>query len=555
MQPHFAQACETAMKLKDHRDAHVRRAAIEQLPMLARYSPHEFARPGLGAGGGGGGGGGESMLSRSCNYLITLARSSDPERPTAFVALGNIAQSCSTEFRPFLDPVARAIRDMLAQRAKTRTGAGAATGADADDAVTGGALQAIAMLAAAMGPALTRHMRDILDLMFTTGLNQALCDALQALVREVSQLQPAVQGRLLDTVSVILVDIPFRPAQQSLDDLERRMGSTSMHYAATAGGGGGSGSGGAALANGVGHALPAAAAEPASLVVRAAKSIPVTAETLALALRTLREFDFSEENLSEFLRNDVLDYLMHSSAAVRSEAIHTVTHIVLSDPLYRSMAGAGVEVASEVVQRLVSAAVVDVDRDVRLMAVQMLERATALDFHMGKAQNIQDLFLLINDEVFEVRLTVLAVIGRLANMNPAHVMPSLRRMVVQLLTELEYARSNREREECIQLLMVLVRAAENWVRPYVGDIFTTILPRIDDAPAQLASKLLETVAALARVGGSDLVPYYDELLASIVRALSDGASAPKRLAALRALSSCASFCAMVIDPYTEYPQL
>ncbi|KAJ2766924.1 phosphatidylinositol kinase- protein kinase tor1, partial [Coemansia nantahalensis] len=55
MQPHFAQACETAMKLKDHRDAHVRRAAIEQLPMLARYSPHEFARPGLGAGGGGGG--------------------------------------------------------------------------------------------------------------------------------------------------------------------------------------------------------------------------------------------------------------------------------------------------------------------------------------------------------------------------------------------------------------------------------------------------------------------------------------------------------------------
>ncbi|KAJ2715121.1 phosphatidylinositol kinase- protein kinase tor1, partial [Coemansia spiralis] len=166
-----------------------------------------------------------------------------------------------------------------------------------------------------------------------------------------------------------------------------------------------------------------------------------------------------------------------------------------------------------------------------------------------------DLFLLMNDEVFEVRLTVLAVIGRLANMNPAHVMPSLRRMVVQLLTELEYARSNREREECIQLLMVLVRAAENWVRPYVGDIFTTILPRIDDAPAQLASKLLDTVAALARVGGSDLVPYYDELLASIVRALSDGSSAPKRLAALKALSSCASFCAMVIDPYTEYPQL
>ncbi|KAJ1738047.1 phosphatidylinositol kinase- protein kinase tor1, partial [Coemansia sp. RSA 1591] len=154
-----------------------------------------------------------------------------------------------------------------------------------------------------------------------------------------------------------------------------------------------------------------------------------------------------------------------------------------------------------------------------------------------------------------VRLTVLAVIGRLANMNPAHVMPSLRRMVVQLLTELEFARSNRESEECIQLLMVLVRAAENWVRPYVGDIFSTILPRIDDAPAQLASKLLDTVAALARVGGSDLVPYSDELLASIIHALSDTSNATKRMSALQALNNCASFCGLVIDPYIEYPDL
>ncbi|KAJ1732407.1 phosphatidylinositol kinase- protein kinase tor1, partial [Coemansia biformis] len=537
MQSHFAQACETAMRLKDNRDAFVRRAAIEQLPMLARYSPQEFARVGAS---------GESMLSRSCNYLITLSRTNDSERPTTLLALGNIAQNCSTEFRPFLEPAMGAIRYVLVQRAKARAAA-----ADADDAVTAGALQAVAMLAAAMGPALTRHMRDILDLMFMTGLNQALCDALQALVREVGQLQPAVQGRLLDTVSVILVGMPFRPQQQSLDDLERRMGTMSMHYAATPGGPVPAG----AMTNGVSHASSGSAAEPTSLVVRAASNIPVTPDTLVLALRTLRTFDFSEENLSEFLRNEVLKYTVHSSAAVRSEAIHAAAHIVLSDPLYRSMAGAGAEVASEVVQRLVSAAVVDVDRDVRLMAAHMLEEAFVLDFHLCRAQNIQDLFLLMSDEVFEVRRTVLTVIGRLVKVNAAYVMPSLRRLIIQLQTELEHARGIREREECVQLLTVLVGAAGNWICPFVGNIFATILPRIDDAPPQLASKLLDTVAALARVGGSELVPYYDELLASIVRAVSDGTNAPKRMAALKALSSCASFCAMVIDPYTEYPQL
>ncbi|KAJ2681543.1 phosphatidylinositol kinase- protein kinase tor1, partial [Coemansia spiralis] len=140
-------------------------------------------------------------------------------------------------------------------------------------------------------------------------------------------------------------------------------------------------------------------------------------------------------------------------------------------------------------------------------------------------------------------------------MNPAHVMPSLRRMVVQLLTELEFARGNSEREECIQLLMVLVRSAESWVRPYVGDIFRTILPRIDDGSPQLASKILDTVAALARVGGSDLVPHLDKLLASITQALGDQSSTPKRMSALKALNNCASHCGLVISPYSEYPQL
>ncbi|KAJ2715905.1 phosphatidylinositol kinase- protein kinase tor1, partial [Coemansia spiralis] len=191
MQPHFAQTFETAMRLTTHRDGHVRRAAIEQLPMLAKYSPHEFSR--IGASG-------ESMLSRSCNYLVDLARSADSERATAFVALGQIAQHCSFEFGPFLEPAMRAIRDILAQQANAHS----KNAADTSDGVTHGILQAIAMLAAAMGSALAEHMGDILDLMLAAGLSQPLCDALHALVRKVGQLQPAVLARVLDVVSVVL---------------------------------------------------------------------------------------------------------------------------------------------------------------------------------------------------------------------------------------------------------------------------------------------------------------------------------------------------------------
>jgi hypothetical protein len=44
----------------------------------------------------------------------------------------------------------------------------------------------------------------------------------------------------------------------------------------------------------------------------------------------------------------------------------------------------------------------------------------------------------MNDETYNVRFQAVAIIGRLGYYNPAHVMPSLRKTLIQLLTELEY---------------------------------------------------------------------------------------------------------------------
>ncbi|KAJ1950923.1 phosphatidylinositol kinase- protein kinase tor1, partial [Linderina macrospora] len=539
MRAHFGEVSELVMRLKDQRDQAVRRCAIAMLPVLARYSPGDFVKYTVN---------GETLMTRVCSFLITLARSNDRDRSVAFAALGNIALNCKAEFRPYIEHTTRAIRDMLIQRYK------AAVPPSTTDETTVAVLETIARLAQAMGPAMTRYLRELLDLMFTTGLSTALCESLSIIATEVGQLASAIQDRLLDMVSVILVGVPFRPTQPGMDTFEARMGSMSLHYSAAPNPSSDSVSGTSASSGG-GSSGSGGRGDPTSLVVSAATNTNVTPEVLVLALNTLSSFDFSQENLSEFVRNDVLQYLTSSYPEVRMAAINAVSHIVLSDPLYQMLAGAGVEVASEVVQRLITAAVTDIEADVRLMAVRMLEQGSCFDFHMGKAQNIQSLFLLLNDEVFEVRLKVLAVIGRLANMNPAHVMPSLRRMVVQLLTELEYAHSNAEREECIELLMMLVSSAENWVRPYVGDIFKTILPRMDNASPQLSGKFLDTVTALARVGGSDLVPHLDKLLSSIIQALGDQSSSQKRLSALKALGNCATFCGLVISPFIDQPTL
>ncbi|KAJ2745782.1 phosphatidylinositol kinase- protein kinase tor1 [Coemansia sp. BCRC 34301] len=534
MQEHFVHTCELALRLKDHHNHIIREAAISLLPQLAHCNPQAFCQPALD---------GEAMIARSCNFLIRLAATDEHDRATALLALGSIAQACRADFMPFLEPTTRAIRDVLVQRALSSNPITSPT----EDKPVLAILQTIAWLAEAMGSTLAPYMNRILDLMFTMGLSEELCESLRVLQNEIGQLLPAIRGRLLDMVSNILHDTPFRPTYPSLDRLEQSMGTVSLHHSSL--------SGNHVLDSGAARATPSIGNDTVSHVVAATRRAPVTPEVIVLALSTLSRFDFSDENLSEFVRLNILQYLVHADVAVRKQAIHAVSQIVLSDPLYATPIGAGAEIVSQVVHGLVTAAIADRDIDVRLTAITVINSNSLFDFQMGKSQNIQRLLLLLNDEVFDMRLNALAVAGRLSKKNPAYLQPTLRRMVTQLLTEFDLARSSSEREECIQLLITLALTAEYWVRPFVDNILQVITPHIDDSPPQLACKLFDIVAALARAGGSHLASYHDRLLTSITLALGDQTSAPKRMSALQALQDCIAHSGLNIDPQTRYQPL
>ncbi|KAJ2872287.1 phosphatidylinositol kinase- protein kinase tor1 [Coemansia aciculifera] len=523
MQARFAQTCELALGLMRHHNPTIRTAAISLLPKLAICNPQAFAQPVID---------GEAVIARTCNYLVRLAATGEHDRPIALLSLGSIALACEANFMPYLEPTTRAIRDILVQRVL----AGDSTVSSDEDGTVRAILQTIAWLATALGPALVQYMSGILDLMFTTGLSVVLCQSLKVIQKEIGQLLPAIRGRLLDMVSIILLDAPFRPAHPSLDRLEQSMGTVSLHHGPPTG-------------------KHISSNDTTSHVVTAARRTPVTSEVLVLALNTLSSFDFSEENLSEFVRLNILQYLVHADAAVRKETIYAVSKIVHSDPVYATPVGAGAEVISQAVLSFITAAVADRDTDVRLTAIMVLNCNSLFDFHMGKAQNIQKLSLLLNDEIFDIRVNALAVAGRLAKKNPACLLPTLRRMVTQLLTEFELSHGGSEREECIQLLIALAQAAEHWVRPFVDSILHVITPHINDSSPPLASKLFDIVAALARAGGSDLAPYHERLLNSITLALSDQSSAPKRMSALYALQDCISYSGLSIDPQTKYQPL
>ena len=87
--------------------------------------------------------------------------------------------------------------------------------------------QCVGMLAAAVGPNLTKLLHDQLDLMFACGLSEPLHHALIEIAKNIPPLLKTIQGkfpdilvgcdltrsldRLLDMLSMILSDSPYKP--------------------------------------------------------------------------------------------------------------------------------------------------------------------------------------------------------------------------------------------------------------------------------------------------------------------------------------------------------
>ncbi len=78
-------------------------------------------------------------------------------------------------------------------------------------------------------------------------------------------------------------------------------------------------------------------------------------------------------------------------------------------------------------------------------------------------------------QVFRIRELAMCIIGRLSNLNPAFVMPTLRKVLIQILTELEYSGIGRMKEQSAKLLGHLIANAPKLVRPYQEPILKVYL--------------------------------------------------------------------------------
>ncbi|KAL9028784.1 MAG: hypothetical protein Q9196_002897 [Gyalolechia fulgens] len=180
----YREACEIVLRLKDHKEARIRAQVVSMIPVLADYSPMEFA---------------QNYLHRFMIYLQGQLKK-DKERNTALLAIGRIAHAVTSAIAPYLDGIIVFVREGLSVKARNRAGI--------DEAPV---FQCISMLSIAVGQTLSKYMEALIDPMFACGLSPSLTQALVDMAHYIPPIKPMIQDKLLDLLSIVLCGRPFKP--------------------------------------------------------------------------------------------------------------------------------------------------------------------------------------------------------------------------------------------------------------------------------------------------------------------------------------------------------
>ncbi|XP_072012519.1 serine/threonine-protein kinase mTOR isoform X9 [Engystomops pustulosus] len=491
----FDQICRWVLKCRSSKNPLIQMTILNVLPRLAAFRPSAFT---------------DQYLPDTMNHLLSCVRK-EKERTVAFQALGLISVAVRSEIRCYLPKILEHVKsalppkDFAHKRQKSMQ-------------VDATVFTCISMLARAMGAPMQQEIKELLEPMLSVGLSPALTAVLYDLSRHIPLLKKDIQDGLLKMLSLVLMHKPLRhPGMPK--GLAQQLSSPSL------------------------------------------TNIPEASDvgSITLALRTLGTFEFEGHSLTQFVRHCADHFLNSEHKEIRMEAARTCSRLLT--PSMQILGGHGhvshtaVQVVADVLSKLLVVGITDPDPDIRYCVLASLDER--FDSHLAQAENLQALFVALNDEVFEIRELSICTIGRLSSMNPAFVMPFLRKMLIQILTELEHSGVGRNKEQSARMLGHLVSNAPRLIRPYMEPILKALILKLRDPDPNpgVVTNVLATIGELAQVSGLEMRKWMDELFPIIMDMLQDSSLLAKRQVALWALGQLVASTGYVVEPYRKYPSL
>jgi hypothetical protein len=586
MLPRFEELCRAVLNFTNNPRALIRLEVVRLLPRLARRCPESFGRRFLDAG---------LMFLMHSAATPPGPRVGVDLRPSAFTALGQLILAMTDEKTgrvlggsnlPMIkitdDPTAvgrghivelctsGVIYTKLAEIFDlVRRGLRLPPSSKSTEASTvKPALHCAASLVEALGDQALPYISDLVNDMFRAGLSNDLILCLQSIAECVPAQQNEIEDRMLQGISMCLAgrlnvcdpvasfkaSVRGRGIHLAQRNAVDRQPSYSMHedFAYNPMGGGI-------------HSLADAGTESPSAIINMADDAR-TVKSLVLGLETLASFGVTMGKVTTssgivpllpFVQDVGACYLVHPSEEVRKAAALTccaliVPHGALQENRVGGYSGMIVE---DVLQKLLRVAVSDPSPTVRLCVVRALD--SRYDPYLCHSHHLQGLFLLLQDEALATRAAGLRLLGRLASINPGPILPVLRRVLNDLIVELQCgAGTGRVREDATRLLVVYLRAAplQRLVYPVLHTLVGA-LPLDKTAPPRLASASLEALGELAQASGKALQPWVKQVMPHVLEIMEDRSSASKQRTSLHTLGQIAGSTGYVIRPYLDYPQL
>ncbi|CCD24461.1 phosphatidylinositol kinase family protein NDAI_0D01470 [Naumovozyma dairenensis CBS 421] len=492
----------STIKYKDHKFEVIRKEVYAILPLLSSFDTKLFIKSYL-----------DPIMLHYLMVLKSTTSSStvNSDKAAILVSIGDIAFQVKSHITRYIDPILDTIRDGLKSKFKHRK------------LFEKELFYCIGKLACAVGPALAKNLnRDLLDLMLNCLLSDYMQETFIILNKEIPALEATINSRLLDYISASLSGQKYDVAG-TLTPLEPLDMERSRRWR-----------------NKIIHDKTGEINDD----IR-------DAQYLTQALKMLRSINY-KKSLTEFARQIIIFYIEHEDSDVRKLAALITCELFTKDPICKQISRNALQSVSEVLSKLLTVSITDPVSEIRLEVLRHL--TSAFDSHLAQPDNSRLLFMAVNDEIFTIQIEAIKIVARLSSVNPAYFMPSLRKTLLELLTQLRYSNMPRKKEEYATLLYTMIQSGSEITKPYIEPVLDVLLPRCQDPSSSVASTSLKALGELSVVAGEDIKKHLNVLMPLIINTFQDHSSF-KRNAALKTLSQLATSSSYVIEPLLDYPEL
>ncbi|XP_052743299.1 serine/threonine-protein kinase Tor [Bicyclus anynana] len=446
-------------------------------------------------------------LKSTINHLITFLRGREKEKAMAFTTLGLICIAVEDDIKQYLPRIIEIIKQTFPLKDVPRK----KTGIDTP------LFHCVTLLGIAMKENVANEIKELLDPMCATGLSSQLTTCFKELSQKVPSLKKDITDRLLNILSLILRKKPYMSNSGESPSV---------------------------------HALSKA------LLVE-----PHDAVKLVLALHTLGTFDFEWNNtLMSFIRRCTDHYLQFEQQDVRLEAVKTVAKLLNKAIERCSVTNSRTlnALIDESLGKLLSIGRSDFDHEIRYKVLEIFTNPV-FDKYLAVEEHLSCLFVAINDSNSDVSELALCVTGRLSNINPSYTTPVLRQLFVQILMELQYSESARNKEQSLRMVNNIISHAPRLTQQFVDTILKVFIPKLkeDGTNSTMICIILKSIGDLAEVhgGGSALISWLPELMSIQLEILSDPNQPEKKSVALWSFGQVIGAIGYVVSPYMSYPNL